>query len=63
MIDKEIEDEKKRMLHDELVTEHKKNIFIKEILSGLGEEIIKNPNKPRKKNNIFKKIKKILGWS
>jgi len=59
----EIEQEKRKMLQDQLVTEHKKNKFINEIMSGLGEEIKKEPNTIHKKPSIWSKIKKVLGWN
>ena len=47
--DWEIELEKRKILQESLITEHKKNKFIEEIRSGLGEQIIKEPNKIQKK--------------
>ena len=61
--DWEIELEKRKILQESLITEHKKNKFIEEIRSGLGEQIIKEPNKIQKKRNFWFKIKKLLGWN
>lgn len=61
--DWEIEQEKRKILQDSVLTEYKKNKFIDEIKSGLGEQIIKQPNTTHKKPSIFGKIKKILGWN
>lgn len=61
--DWEIEQEKRKMLQDQLVTEQKKSKFIKEIMSGLGDEIKKQPNTIHKKKGIWTKIKKVLGWN
>ena len=44
-IDREIDAERKQMLQDNFTTVFKKQQFIKEIKSGLGEEIKKNPSK------------------
>jgi uncharacterized GH25 family protein len=61
--DWEIEQEKRKMLQDSIVTEYKKNKFIDEIKSGLGEDILKQPNTVYKKPSLFKRIKKVLGWN
>jgi hypothetical protein len=59
----EIEQEKRKMLQDQLVTEHKKNKFINEITSGLGDKIVKEPNTVHKTPSVWSKIKKVLGWN
>jgi len=59
----EIEQERRKMLQEEIVTEHKKNKFINEIKSGLGDEILKEPNKEQKKPSKWDKFKKVLGWN
>lgn len=59
----EFEQEKRKMVQDQLVTEYKKNKFIKEITSGLGEQIIKEPNTTHKRPSVWSKIKKVLGWN
>lgn len=56
----EIELEKRKILQDSYITEMKKNKFIEEIKSGLGEDILKNPNTVHKKPNFFDKLKKFL---
>lgn len=61
--DWEIEQEKRKILQDQLVTEHQKNRFIEKITSGLGEEIIKEPNTVHKKPSTWTRIKKVLGWN
>lgn len=59
----ELEQERRKMLQDEIVTEYKKNKFIKEIKSGLGQSIMEQPNTIQKKPTVFDKIKKLLGWN
>ena len=59
----EIEQERRKMLQDQVVTEYKKNKFVEEIKNGLGERIIKEPNTVQKKPTIINKIKKVLGWN
>lgn len=61
--DWEIELEKRKILQDQMVTEYQKSKFINEIKNGLGEEIMKEPNKKVKKHGFFFKLKKILGWN
>ncbi len=61
--DWEIELEKRKILQESLITEHKKNKFIEEIKSGLGKQIMEEPNKIQKKRNFWFKIKKLLGWN
>lgn len=59
----ELELEKRKIVQEALITEHKKNRFIKEIKNGLGEEIIKEPNKVYKKPSFWEKFKKVVGWN
>lgn len=61
----EIELEKRKMLQDSYVTEMKKNKFIEEIKSGLGEQIKKEPNKiqVKEKTSMLAKFKKLIGWN
>lgn len=56
----EIELESRKMLQDNMVTDMRKNRFIEEIKNGLGEEILKEPNRKVKKQTIIDKIKKIF---
>tara|TARA_B100001287_G_C22359557_1_gene379106 strand:+ start:123 stop:320 length:198 start_codon:yes stop_codon:yes gene_type:complete len=58
-----IEQEKRKILQEEMVTEMKKNKFINEIKNGLGEKIKKEPNTVFKKPSLLTKIKKIFGWN
>jgi len=56
-----IKDEERKMRQDMVATEIKKENFIREILEkGLGEEIIKEPNKEQKKLSFFDKLKKMF---
>ena len=59
----ELEQEKRKMLQDHMTTEYKKNKFIEEIKSGLGEQILKEPNKLQEKRGFCFKFKKLLGWN
>jgi len=55
--------EKRKIVQESMVTDHKKDRYIKQIISGLGEEIIKEPNaKPQKpkKLSFFEKLMKML---
>ena len=45
----EIEQERRKMLQEQMITEMKKDKFIQEMLDGLGEVIKKEPNKVQKK--------------
>lgn len=58
--DWEIEQEKRKMIQDQMVTEMKKNKFIEEIKSGLGECMMNEPNKVVKKLTFWQKIKKMF---
>jgi uncharacterized GH25 family protein len=55
-----IKHEERKMQQDALVTLSKKNKFISDIKNGLGEEIIKEPNKPQKKITFWGKIKRLF---
>ena len=59
----EIELERRKLLQEKMITERHKERFIKEVMSGLGEEILKEPNKIQKSPTIWGKLKKLLGWS
>ena len=58
-----LEQEKRKMSQDQMVTEYKKNKFIEEIKSGLRKRILEEPNKIQIKKSFWFKLKKILGWS
>ena len=58
-----LEQEKRKLLQDQLVTENKKNKFIKEIKNGLGEKILKSTNKKKEKLGLWSTIKKSIGWN
>lgn len=55
-----LKSEELKMRQDIVATEIKKEIFITEIKNGLGEEILKEPNKEQKKLNFWQKIKKMF---
>jgi hypothetical protein len=55
-----IRDEERKMKQDMVGTEIKKEIFIREIMGGLGEEIIKEPNKVVPKLGFFGKLKRMF---
>ena len=59
----ELEQEKRKILQDSMVTDLKKDKFINEIKNGLGEKIKNEPNTVHKKTTIFSKIKTLIGWS
>ncbi len=61
--DWELEQEKRKIIQEEMVTEMKKNKFINDIKNGLGERIKKEPNTVFKKPSLLDKIKKLFGWS
>jgi hypothetical protein len=61
--ERELEIERRKILQENLITENKKRKFIEEIKNGLGEEILKEPNKIYKKPTLWKKIKNVLGWN
>ena len=52
--------EERKIKQDILSTEYKKNKFISEIRRGLGDEIIKEPNKVQKKIKWYHKLFKML---
>lgn len=59
----EIELESRKMLQETMITEMRKNKFIDDIKSGLGEDILKEPNKVHKierKPSFFNKLKKMF---
>jgi hypothetical protein len=56
----EIEQERRKMLQEQMITEMKKDKFIQEMLDGLGEVIKKEPNKVQKKLSLVDKIKKLF---
>ena len=58
-----LEQERRKLLQDQIITENRKNKFIQEINSGLGEKILKEPNKKQKKVTLLQTIKKSLGWN
>mgnify|MGYP001050237549 CR=1 FL=1 len=58
-----LEQERRKLLQDQIVSERKKEKFIKDIKSGLGEKILKEPNKKQKKITILQKLKKAIGWN
>jgi hypothetical protein len=58
-----LEQERRKLLQDQMVSERKKDKFIEEIKSGLGEKILKEPNKKQKKITILQKLKKAIGWN
>jgi low affinity Fe/Cu permease len=53
-------DEERKMRQDMVATEMKKEFFIREIVEGLGEEIMKEPNKVVPKLSFFGKVKKLF---
>ena len=53
----ELEQERRKMLQDEIVTEYKKNKFIKEIKNGLGKSIMEQPNNIQKNQQLQIKLK------
>jgi hypothetical protein len=59
----EIEQERRKIVQDQLVTEYKKNKFIEEMKNGLGEIIVKEPNTVQKKPSKWDKFKKLIGWN
>tara|TARA_R110002012_G_C11500804_1_gene597302 strand:- start:190 stop:393 length:204 start_codon:yes stop_codon:yes gene_type:complete len=55
-----VKHEQRKMEQDALSTLYKKNKFIKEIKSGMGEMIKDEPNKPQKKLKWYHKLFKIF---
>lgn len=56
-----IKDEERKMQQDMVATEIKKDNFIREMLEGgLGEEILKEPNREQKKLGFIDKVKRIF---
>lgn len=56
----EIEQEKRKLHQDMLVTESKKKMFIDEIKNGLGEQIKIEPTTKPKKLSFIEKLKKLF---
>lgn len=55
-----IKNEERKMLQDIVATQIKKENFIREIVGGLGDEIIAEPSKPQKKLSFWGKIKRMF---
>ena len=55
-----INHEKRKMEQDTLATQFKKDKFIREMKSGLGDLIKEEPNKEQKKLTWFQKLKKMF---
>lgn len=57
-----IKDEARKMRQDMVTTEIKKENFIRNITNGLGDEILKEPNKVQviKKVTFWDKLKKLF---
>ena len=55
-----IKDETRKMQQDAVATEIKKENFIREITGGLGEEILKEPNKVQTKLSFWDKVKRMF---
>ena len=55
-----LRDEQRKMKQDIVATQIKKENYIREIVGGLGDEIISEPSKPQKKLTFWDKIKKIF---
>ena len=55
-----IKDETRKMQQDVVATEIKKENFIREITEGLGNEILKEPNKVQKRPSFFDKLKRMF---
>jgi len=57
-----IKDEERKMRQDMVTTEIKKENFISNIINGLGDEILKEPNKVQviKKVTFWDKLKKLF---
>jgi len=61
--DWKLEQERRKILQDKIVTDYKKNKFIKKMKSGFGESILCEPNKIQKRITLLDKVKKMLGWN
>jgi hypothetical protein len=57
-----LKSEELKMRQDVVATEIKKEIFITQIKNGLGDEILKEPNKERKRLSFWQKIKKMFSY-
>lgn len=55
-----IKDEERKMLQDAVATQIKKENYIREIVDGLGEEILSEPNKVQKKLSVWDKLKRLF---
>jgi len=56
-----IKDEERKMKQDMVATEIKKENFIREMIEGgLGQEILKEPNKEQKKISFIDKIRRLF---
>ena len=57
-----VKDEERKMLQDMVATEIRKENFIRDITNGLGEEILKEPNKlqVQKKLTFWDKVKRLF---
>jgi len=55
-----LKSEELKMRQDIVATEIKKENFITEIKNGLGDEILREPNKEQKKLTFWQKIKKMF---
>lgn len=55
-----LRDEERKMRQDIVATEIKKENYIREIVGGLGDEIMAEPSRPQKKLTFWDKIKKIF---
>lgn len=59
----ELEQEKRKLLQDRMVTDLKKDKFISEMKNGLGDRIKRQPNTVHKKTSIISRLKKLIGWN
>ena len=58
-----LRDEERKMKQDLFTSEIKKENFIREMIEGgLGEEILKEPNRIQKKLSFFQKLKRMKLW-
>ena len=56
-----LRDEERKMKQDLFTSEIKKENFIREMIEGgLGEEILKEPNRIQKKLSFFQKLKRMF---
>lgn len=59
----EIEQERRKILQDNFVTEINKKKFIDKIKNEWADHINSEPNKIQKKVSFWTKFKKLLGWN